>query len=141
MPLKFDWYISEQVIYVKIWGDQTFEELQEANLNITRYLDSVTNRPVHIIINDEDLKSIPVGLVKVLNALSYMRHKQLGWIVMVNDKDKPFTDKVQHFIAKILAKAANTKYKRLKTLSDALKYLRDVDKTLDWDTTNSELSV
>ena len=140
MAYQVGWYIEGQVIYLEIWGEQTVEELVEANTTMIEKLDSVDKRLIHILINDEKLEKIPVSLTKLQTILTYSKHSNLGWAVLYGNKQSLMKN-VQDFLMAMLAKIARARYIRVKTFDEAIDHLRKVDQTLDWDAVKEEVSV
>lgn len=139
MPFKYHWYIEGQIIYAELWGDQTLEELHTSNNEMIANLEQSNGRFIHVIINDAKLLSIPLSLPKIQKVLTYTKHPNLGWAVMIGEKEKGLKDSVQDFMIIMIAKLARARYIRLKTFEDALSHLHKVDQTIEWDTVDSDL--
>ena len=135
MPYKYDWYVEGQVLHIEVWGDQTLEELKEANEVMVQQLDSGTGRFVHLVINDENLKSIPISLTELRKTFKYSRHPKLGWVVMVGSQNRDFTG----YIVVMLAKLARARYIRFDTFDEVKEHLKKVDHTINWDIENTNL--
>ena len=139
VPYQFDWYIEKQVVYGEIWGTQTFEELKQSNADIIEYFDSVENRLVHLLICDQNLEQIPHNLLQMQKTLTYGKHPNLGWVIMIGNRDKSLKDSAPEFLMTLLAKLGQVRFKRVPSLEDALAHLQEVDQTLDWDAVNENL--
>jgi len=128
MPYKQSWYIKGHIVSASIWGDQTLDELEASNADLLDLLEEFDHPTVHVIIDDENLNSIPVSLLKMRQTLTYGSHPKLGWVVMTGTKKNT----VSEFLMGMLAKLFRARYIRVKTFDDALKYLRKVDPSINW---------
>lgn len=139
MPYQFQPYIEKQILSGHVWGEQTVEELVQSNTEIVQHLDAVNGRLVHIIINDAKLEKIPLSISAVRDALTFTKHQNLGWVVMIGDRDKALKDNAQDFLLMLLAKITRARYIRLKTLEEAITHLRRVDQSINWDAANLDV--
>ncbi len=133
MPYSIEWYIEGQVLYGAIWGVQTLDELKQSNALMVGYLDSSDGRLIHMIMSDQNLEKLPVSLAQTQNILTYTKHPNLGWAIMVGDKEKGLKGAAEDFLITFLAKLARARFIRFKTVDEALQHLREVDATINWD--------
>lgn len=139
MPYEHQWLIENQVIYARLWGKQTIEELLKSNDDITQLLDSAGNRLVHMIINDEDLKEAPTNIVEVRKALTYATHPNLCWIIMIGKQENTVWTTLKEFVITMLTKIARGRYVRFTRIEEAFEHLRNMDSTIDWAKLNASI--
>jgi len=93
------------------------------------------------MMDDAELKSLPVSLAKTQKLLTYAKHQKLGWVIIFGEKEQGFKDTMQNFLITMLAKLSQARFIRLKTFDEVLTHLRLVDQSIEWDQVNPEVEV
>ncbi len=126
MPSELSWFIQDRVFYLRLFDEITFEEMQQTNQQGIEMLEAGT-APVHVIMDDEDLKKAPVNLSQVTGTLKIYRHAALGWIVVIGESKT-----IGKYISSLMAQLFRVQYQRSPTIQGALDFLHEQDGTLDW---------
>jgi|GEM_PF-1693821 len=137
MPFEHKWLIEDQVVYSRLWGDQTLKELEDSNTQILSFLEQSDRSVVHVIVNDKELKALPMSLIQTQKILTYTKHPKLGWAILVGDKEAGIKDSVKDFMITMVAKISRARYLRVKTFDEAVAHLNAVDTTINWDQVKS----
>ena len=137
MPFSYEWYIEGQVVYLKVWGDQTIDELYQSNETMLQFLEAMPadRHFIHLIVFDEQLGTAPTNIRQINKILTYGRHPNLGWVVMTGDKPKSITD----FVVTMLAKITRARFIRYVTIEEAIDHLKSVDPSINWDNTQTDI--
>lgn len=139
MPYQHQWLIDGQVLYGRIWGQQTLDELTMSNADVVALLDSAEDRLIHMLIDDSKLGELPASLFQIRKTLTYANHKNLGWAITFGVKEYTLTSAVTDYVIAMLAKLTRARYLRVKTFSEAVDHLKRMDTSVDWDKINPEL--
>ncbi len=139
MPYQHQWLIDGQVLYARLWGKQTLEELAMSNAEIVALLDAADGRLIHMLIDDSKLGELPASLFQIRKTLTYATHKNLGWAIVFGVKEYTLTSAVTDYIIAMLAKLTRARYIRVKTFSEAIDHLKSMDTSVQWDRVNPEL--
>lgn len=126
MPYQHEWYVVGRVILARVWGDQDIDEITRSSSELVSKLDAGTPL-VHILLDDSQLGKAPINLGQLGNALSFARHKALGWIVLVGEGSR-----VTNFVVEMLGKIARVNVRREATFEQAVDFLKGRDITIDW---------
>ena len=123
MPITMDWY-SRSTVLVTYRDIITAKGQHEANLKFIVYLDAASY-PLHVIADWRDADNYPIDFDIVPDMLTMLRHKNMGWIVVVG------MNNVLSFWAEFFTKMAGLRYTQCHTIDEAdqLLALRESDKT------------
>lgn len=128
MPYKLYDYIPNRVLYVRIWGDYSADELVTSNQEVLNYL----NRASHKIINISDfmlMRDYPKNVFKLASTFTLFGHPQHNWQIVISP------DAAVRFISSTviqMAKRANNKiqFKVAASPEEALLILPHLDPQL-----------
>ncbi|MCU0513435.1 MAG: hypothetical protein MUE40_12805 [Anaerolineae bacterium] len=127
MPFHIAWYIPQRLIYVRLAGHITPADMTAGSARLVDCLDEGTPL-VHLVVDDRDLESTPTSLAQVRNALQFLRHRSLGWVIATGSASPMF-----RFVTDMLARALRLRARRYATVAEALAFLQAQDATLDWE--------
>lgn len=133
MPYQTDWLVQDRVLYGRVWGEQTLEEIRESSAQVLQYLDRGTPL-IHMILDDSALEKVPVNLAQLKSATQFLRHEALGWGITVGKSGA-----TTKFLTAMLASLFGIRYRRCETLEEALAFLRERDATVDWSNVEARL--
>ena len=81
MPITLEWYSRSAVLV--IYTDLiTAKQQHEANLKFIEYLE-VASFPLHVIADWRGADNYPIDFDIVPDMLTMLRHKNMGWIVVI----------------------------------------------------------
>ncbi len=120
MPYQYFEYIPNRIIYFKVTGEFTAQELIESNQNIINHLDAAAP-PLHFITDFRAMTSYPMNLKQLVEAFTVFSHPKLGWDIIIS------TDRVVGFLSltviRVVGKTQKDNLKVVKTLDEALEAL------------------
>lgn len=134
MPIQpAEWLVPKRVIIAHATGQGTREEFHQHNQRMLTLLDDGES-PVHVILRNDHFRPPTPSLSQGMAMLSFLRHKRLGWNIMVAD-DTVSTN----YASVLLARLLRVKYQRFTRVGDALDFLKNTDKSVAWGTMNESL--
>src|SRR5260221_4476138 len=123
MHITMDWYSRSTLLdtdrYVITGNGQ-----HESTLKFIAYLDGASY-PLHVIAYWRDADNYPIDFDIVPDMLTMLRHKNMGWIVVVG------MNNVLSFWAEFFTKMAGLRYTQCHSIDEAGQFLalRESDKT------------
>lgn len=126
MPAKIFWYYPERVVYIKITGVLTLEQMQDANLFNVQLINSAShNLPVYFIADTLHMVRSPQSIFAVEEAARpLVTHPQFGCLIDVHNKTMVWT------VSFIISKLFNLCWQGVEALDDALAFLEGIDFSL-----------
>jgi hypothetical protein len=125
MPFRIEWFVEGRVMSIVNEGRLTKEDLHQQNTDISHMLDSGT-APIHIVTDNTKLANIPNQLQVIIAELQGLQHPSLGWMIFITSRNR-----VVRFLYRMLTRILRLKYEQAKSFDEALKILRERDKTLN----------
>lgn len=127
MPYTVDWYVPNQVIYCRVFGNATIDEIVLANEDMITLLETQGNAHIHIITDVLELKNTPITLSKLSDASKSVRHENAGWHIVVTDR------RLFEFLSNTISQIwRNSHVKGASTLTDAIAILKKNDPDIHW---------
>ena len=119
-----NWLIENRVILGKAYNVDTstlFDIMAEANALV-----NASDLPlVHVIWDISDLETYPTNINDIRGAVkSLFSNERLGWVIVVTD------NMMTSFLAQVGSSMYGVRYHRLKTMEEAIDYLRSRDPAL-----------
>ncbi|MCB9458179.1 MAG: hypothetical protein H6670_00920 [Anaerolineaceae bacterium] len=134
MPYSIDWLIPDQVIFMRVFGVTTEDEIRASFESVNTMIESSEYPHVHLIDDTGDIEK-PISPVKALEiAREIGIHERLGWSLIT--REKSVLVRMGTAFGSSLVKS---KVKSLATLEDAIEFLKSVDGSLNWDQVNQTL--
>jgi hypothetical protein len=123
MPITMNWY-SRSAVLVTYTDLITAKGQHEANLKFIAYLEAASH-PLHVIADWRNADNYPIDFDIVPDMLTMLRHKNMGWIVVVG------MNNVLSFWAEFFTKMAGLHYTQCRSIEEATQFLalRESDKT------------
>ncbi|MCA9895876.1 MAG: hypothetical protein KC615_22985 [Anaerolineae bacterium] len=134
MPYSIDWLIPDQVIFMRVFGVTTEDEIRASFESVNTMIESSEYPHVHLIDDTGDIEK-PISPVKALEiAREIGIHERLGWSLIT--REKSVLVRMGTAFGSSLVKS---KVKSLATLEDAIEFLKSVDGSLNWDQVNQTI--
>ena len=120
MPYQLSWYKENHIVYAAVSGNFTLEELENYGRELTTdYLEKAT-APIHIISDANAMEKFPTqALPAIRSAEGWLRHSNLGWVILIGKKSNPMLG----FLLAVVTKVVKLKYKMVTTPEEALSIL------------------
>lgn len=123
MPHKFEWIVPQRVLFGRIWGDPTRDEIRQLSPEINR--EAATGQsPVHLIIDMTELTRTPFKLTELNSYVSRENLEFFGWCIVVSN------DPVGRFLSATLAQIVRLRVRVFHSREAAFRFLKDMDSTL-----------
>ncbi|HEX2622030.1 MAG TPA: hypothetical protein VHL11_17860 [Phototrophicaceae bacterium] len=135
MPYTLNWYIEDEIVYVRYSGDMTTDDFRASLLQIIKMIDTSPRTLVHIITDVGDVvKSLSIG-----EAMPVLRetgsHARAGWSITIREKS---------VLVKLAASMGSSlfrmRFRNFSSLDQAVIFLKQTDKTLNWDKVREPLT-
>lgn len=119
MPITIQWYSSSAVL-VTYTDLITAKQQHEANLKFIAHLNAASST-LHVISDWRNADNYPIDYDIVPDMLAMLRHKNMGWIVVIG------MNNVLSFWAEFFTKMAGLRYSTCNTLDEAAQFLSNKD--------------
>lgn len=123
MPTDTQWYVEGRVIYTRVTGDITMEDVIAMNARTVELLKQGTPL-IHHIVNVEQMTSFPLKLAELTKAVQFV--PEMGWLLIVGT-----IHPIIRFFGSIITQVSKARFRTFEKEPDALHFLWDVDVTLD----------
>jgi len=134
MPYQVSWYYEKRILYSRIEGDITLDEVKAMNDTIVQqYLPQGTPL-VHSIVDVTRVGKYPMNVGQLSQAVKF-DNSTSGWLVVVS-KANP----IIRFFASVITQVSDTRFRMYSTVDEAVTFLAGVDTTLEGLQTNSKAS-
>jgi hypothetical protein len=128
MPYKVAWYVPNQVVYARMWGDVNLEEFRAFVQEMTRITLESTASQCHAIADTRAMTSKP-GLPQMIAASkSSPTTNRAGWSLTIGEIN-PVAGLASHLITQM----THIRHRRFTTPEEALAFLKEMDVTIAWD--------
>ncbi len=130
MPFSVDWYIPRRVLYMRVWGDITPEEIVHQDKQVLRFLNE-GQQPVYLVGDDRHVRQTHLSVTNLRSVMKSVNHPALGATIMLGK-----TSPMATLLTRILFIGAGVRYQRVDTIEATLEVLRNLDSTLQWGEAN-----
>ena len=122
MPYKMSWLVEKRVIYTRMYGHVTSEELTSYyRLMLTYAQDS--ELLLHTITDSTDITTMNMGLRDLQNT-PFAGIRNLGWAIFISPS------KINRFFASVVTQLSKKRGRQFTTFDEGLKFLQDIDDSL-----------
>lgn len=126
MPFQHQWVIPGQVYYGKYWGEVDEADVAAIVRDATERL-AVAAEKLHYIADSLEVTKTPKSLTAVRQLIELVRHPKVGYYIVIG-KPKVIVD----FFITAIVTATKVRYYRADSYEDAIAFLKEVDRDLDW---------
>jgi len=125
MPFEVSWYHNQRVIFWRIWGQVTLEEIAQMGREQQKLLSAGTP-PVHTIANITDVSTFPTDLRLLKEALDGVNHPNIGWVLAVGT-----TTPLKRFITTTATQMVipSVRLRMFNDMIETIEFLRHIDST------------
>ena len=124
MAYSINWQIEGRVLYERIYGDTTIEELTELNGAVNILISQQAIPPMHVIIDLSDIAHYPTNLREIAGTMRTNDRSKLGWTVIITQ------NRFVRYIASITIQLAGARFRIFGELPEAYRFLTSVDDSL-----------
>jgi hypothetical protein len=125
MNAKAWWLVEGRVIYIKLAERLSIKDFQALDEQVITLLKAAASAQVHFVVDVTALNAIPP--INDLGKLQHLRHFRYGWLITVGAQQKPAINAA----FALLAQMFKVRTIALDTLESALRYLYNVEPTLN----------
>jgi len=122
MPYKMSWLVEKRVIYTRLYGHVTSEELAAYYQEMLGYSQE-SELLLHTLTDSTDITNIDMGLRDLQNT-PFADIRNLGWAIFIS------SSKINRFFASVITQLSKKRGRQFATLEEALEFLQDIDETL-----------
>ncbi len=122
MPYEISWLVDKRVLYTRMYGFVTSEELNAQNKDIGEYARH-SELLLHTINDGISVTGTSMGLRDLQNT-QFNDLGNLGWAIYVSPS------KMNRFFASVITQLSKKRGRQFSTLDEALKFLNEMDDTL-----------
>jgi hypothetical protein len=126
MPVSVSWYLENRVVYVKLIGNVTPDEISSTSTEFIALVEQSSAPLVHAIHDATELDSLPKSLKVVVDAIQNgYGHPRLGWSVAFG-----VGSDFLRFVGEMTGRIFRIRYHIVQSKTEALAWLENVDSTL-----------
>ena len=128
MPFAMSWYVTNHVVYEKLSGFVSLEEIVEVLRQGEQYQAQAGDQAVHFIADITELRALPMNIVQIRN-IELKPPPQKGMTVVVSSPSYS-VNSVATFFGKLMRMALGFRFQMFSTIDEAYAYLQQVDPSL-----------
>ena len=122
MPYETSWLVEKRIVYTRMYGFVTGEELSAQNSEMPKYI-AQSEQLLHTINDATDTTGTDMGL-RDLQQTQFTNVDNLGWAIYISPS------KMNRFFASVITQLSKKRGRQFATLEEGLKFLQDMDDTL-----------
>ncbi len=122
MPYTISWLVDKRVIYTRMYGFVTGEELGAQKVEMEALLPN-SDQLLYIITDATDTTGTNMGL-RDLQKTQFADATHLGWAVYISPK------KMDRFFASVITQLLKKRSREFATLDEGIRFLQSIDETL-----------
>ncbi|MBA3870818.1 MAG: hypothetical protein ABI970_01505 [Chloroflexota bacterium] len=122
MPYKVSWLVDQRVMYTRMYGFVTGEELGAQKVEMEALLPK-DGPKLYIITDGTDTTGTNMGL-RDLQKTQFADATNLGWAVYISPK------KMDRFFASVITQLLKKRSREFATLEEGIRFLQSIDETL-----------
>jgi len=122
MPYAISWLVDKRVIYSRLYGFITGEELSAQRVEMEPLIQN-SDQLLYIITDATDSTGTNLGL-RDLQKTQFADATNLGWAVYISPK------KMDRFFASVITQLLKKRSREFATLDEGIRFLQSVDETL-----------
>ena len=122
MPYQLSWLVEKRVIYTRLYGLVTSEELSAQKEEMEPLIQS-SDQLLYIITDGSDTTGTSMGL-RDLQKTQFADAANLGWAVYISPK------KMDRFFASVITQLLKKRSREFATLEEGIRFLQSIDETL-----------
>lgn len=123
MPYTINWHQEKRVIYGKLYGVVTLEDLSQWTPEIQRYIQE-GEAPVHLLADVSEIQKFPMNISALKGVLYREIEPKTGWVVTAGGPSVLMT------FCYILARLFGVNLRVADTLDEAINVLGELDPSL-----------
>lgn len=122
MPYSLSWLVEKRIIYTRLYGFVTGEELLAQSQEMQAYIQA-SELLLYIVTDATDTTGTNMGL-RDLQKTQFADAKNLGWAVYISPK------KMDRFFASVITQLLKKRSREFATLEEGIRFLQGIDETL-----------
>ena len=122
MPYQQSWLVEKRIVYTRMYGYVTGEELLAQNEEMRAFIQQ-SEQLLHTINNATDTTGTDMNL-RDLQKTQFTNVDNLGWAIYVSPS------KMNRFFASVITQLSHKRGRQFATLEEALTFLQEMDDTL-----------
>jgi hypothetical protein len=122
MPYEVSWLVEKRVVYTRIYGFVTGDELQAQNRELEGYVHA-SEQLLYIITDATDTTGTNMGL-RDLQKTQFADTPNLGWSVYISPK------KMDRFFASVITQLWKKRSREFATLEEGIRFVQSIDESL-----------
>lgn len=122
MPYEISWLVEKRVLYTRMYGYVTGEDLRNNNADMQVFVQD-SELLLHTITDATETTGTDMGLRDLQNT-QFTSVDNLGWGIYISPS------KMNRFFASVITQLSKKRGRQFETLGEALKFLNEMDDTL-----------
>ena len=122
MPYEISWLVDKRVLYTRMYGYVTGEDLRNNNADMEAFVQD-SELLLHTVTDATETTGTDMGL-RDLQSTPFTSVENLGWGIYISPS------KMNRFFASVITQLSKKRGRQFETLDEALKFLNEMDDTL-----------
>ena len=122
MPYQQSWLVEKRVVYTRMYGYVTGEELLAQNEEMREFIQQ-SEQLLHTVNDATDTTGTDMNL-RDLQKTQFTNVDNLGWAIYISPS------KMNRFFASVITQLSKKRGRQFATLEEALTFLQEMDDTL-----------
>jgi len=122
MPYETSWLVEKRVVYTRMYGFVSGEELKTQNREMVAFIEQ-SEQLLHTINDATDTTGTDMGL-RDLQQTQFTNVDNLGWAIYISPS------KMNRFFASVITQLSKKRGRQFATLEEGLRFLQEMDETL-----------
>ena len=122
MPYETSWLVEKRVVYTRMYGFVSGEELKTQNEEMVAFIEQ-SEQLLHTINDATDTTGTDMGL-RDLQQTQFTNVDNLGWAIYISPS------KMNRFFASVITQLSKKRGRQFATLEEGLRFLQEMDETL-----------
>lgn len=124
MTYTAEWYLPGHIYMVSLTGELTLEDIGAFDKAFWQASEA-GNPPIHLILECSRVTKFPLNIDQIYRVVTKDDSDIVGWVVLVT------SNSVSEFVSSNVMKLMHKRFRGARTLEDALRFLTQVDDSLD----------
>jgi len=122
MPYEISWLVDKRVLYTRMYGFISSEEMDAQNKEIAEYAQK-SELLLHTLNDGIGVTGTSMGLRDLQNT-QFNNFNNLGWAIYISPS------KMNRFFASVITQLSKKRGRQFATLEEGLRFLQEIDDTL-----------
>lgn len=123
MAYELNWMVENRVIYERLSGNITLDEIREVGKLVSEHV-AVGTPLVHLVADLTEVGKFPMNLREINNMFENPHRERFGWMIGITN------NQLVRFFGTMIPQLQGARMRMFTSVDEALRFLQSVDETL-----------